>query len=143
MNQPPSDQMDDTHVPPPPHPLTDTYASDIVLLSGWLNGTQKRSHPAQPRPRAIPGLTFLTHISTILTIGNKGNPHADNVVAVSGHVDVDAIYCLIFTENCGPEKGTTNVNSVGPQAGKFDQKILHLDTMNGKKLIEDQDDTKS
>ena len=104
------------------------------IAAGWLNGTQKRLESAQPRPREIPNLTFLTHISTILTIGNKAHPTADNVVAVYGHIEVDAVHCLIFTENCGPEKGNANAKSIGP--GTFDQQILHPDVMEGKKLLE-------
>ncbi|KAJ3779960.1 hypothetical protein GGU10DRAFT_420370 [Lentinula aff. detonsa] len=84
-------------------PLTESYSSDIVLLSTWLRGQQSAESSAQPRPRNYPSLTFLNRLSTLLTTGNERSPSADNVHAVSGYMDTDSIHCLIFSENAGPK----------------------------------------
>ncbi|KAJ3738480.1 hypothetical protein DFH05DRAFT_1517335 [Lentinula detonsa] len=80
-------------------PLTESYSSDIVLLSAWLRGQQPAESSAQPRPRDYPSLTFLNRLSTLLTTGNSN----DNVHAVSGYMDTKSIHCLIFSENAGPK----------------------------------------
>ncbi|KAJ3779483.1 hypothetical protein GGU10DRAFT_382445 [Lentinula aff. detonsa] len=83
-------------------PFTGSYSSDILLLSAWLHGQQPAESSAQPRPRNHSNLTFLNHLSTLLTTGNKRSPSADNVLAVSGYMDAKLIHCLVFSKNAGP-----------------------------------------
>ena len=81
--------------------ITDSYRSDIVLLSGLLNGYQESKSWSHPKNKT---LTFLSHISTVLTIGNTAARYAENVHTVTGSVDDSAINCLVFAENVGPCK---------------------------------------
>ncbi|KAJ3978761.1 hypothetical protein F5890DRAFT_1548057 [Lentinula detonsa] len=81
-------------------PLTSSYSSDIVLLSALLRG--KQPEEALPHPQNHSGLTFLSRLSTILTIGNTKYPTAENVLAVSASIDHDSVRCLVFAENNAP-----------------------------------------
>ncbi|KAJ3787511.1 hypothetical protein GGU10DRAFT_373864 [Lentinula aff. detonsa] len=84
-------------------PFTESYSSDIALLSAWLHGQQPAESSTQPCPRNYSSLTFLNRLSTLLTTGNERSPSADNVHAVSGYMDTNLIHCLIFSENAGPK----------------------------------------
>ncbi|KAJ3732072.1 hypothetical protein DFJ43DRAFT_1154791 [Lentinula guzmanii] len=84
-------------------PFTESYSSDITLLSAWLRGQQPAESSTQPCPRNYSTLTFLNRLSTLLTTGNEHSPSADNVHAISGYMDANSIHFLIFSENAGPK----------------------------------------
>jgi hypothetical protein len=81
--------------------LTGSYHSDIVFLSSWLSG---RSSDASINDRSSTknsNLALLTHLSTLLTIGNHNAPLANAVV---GRVDATSVHCLVFAENVSFKK---------------------------------------
>ncbi|KAJ3745403.1 hypothetical protein DFH05DRAFT_1487823 [Lentinula detonsa] len=92
-------------------PFTESYSSDIALLSAWLRGQQPAESSTQPCPRNYSTLTFLNRLSTLLNTGNEHSPSADNDHAVSGYMDANSIHFLIFSENTGPKYNAQRVIS--------------------------------
>jgi len=115
--------------------LTGNYRSDIVLLSTWLKSHRTEVNRPIPRNKDNSMLSILTHLSTILTIGNRKSIRAENVHAVAGAVVDRQIQCLLFAENAasrktkGPANGPSGVKDV-KLVGKPDQ---------GKHLLETWD----
>ena len=55
------------------------------------------------------GLSILTYVSTLLTIGNKCAPTAHNVHAVTGVFQQEEIRCLVIAENTPSNESAINV----------------------------------
>ena len=85
-------------------PITGSFTSDIVILSAWLNGQESIFCKPVHRDRNDIGLSTVTHLSTILTIGNRNAPRAQNVHAVIGFLKEKEVQCLVFSENIGFSK---------------------------------------
>src|SRR5579875_886183 len=123
--------------------IAGSLVADIVLLSTWLNGQESVSIRPLHRDRSHSSLSILTHLSTILTIGNQAAPRAHNVHAVIGIIDQDRIQCLVFTENAGVKNDVSldkNVKHKGrkPKAGPSDVRYEPLDNGNpshGQELL--------
>ena len=94
---------DDLPAPWNLNPFSQNLRSDIVLLSSWLHGSQPGpGNFIQPPPRTSDSLNFLTLVSNVLTTGNSRHYNAENVPALTGHIDKDRVHCLVFTENSQP-----------------------------------------
>ena len=139
--------------------ITESYVSDVVLLSSWLNGKESNTSRPLHRDKTHTGLSTLTHLSTILTIGNHSAPKAHNVHAVIGILHHDRIQCLVFTENAGVNTdnpvtpsgemegptGNSGGSSEVAKAGPMDLQCVPLaepDPDHGKRLLEQWDDPK-
>lgn len=74
--------------------------TDILLLSTYLDGRQQASSKSHPKDHT---LDLFVDISTLLAVGNKHNPRAENVNAVMGtlrvNVDSPTVEVLVCTEN--------------------------------------------
>ena len=116
--------------------LTGHVRSDIVVLSSVLNG-QQADRPSLPRQREDHKLCLLHHISTVLTIGDDNSPVAHSVHAISGRINLDAIECLVCTENTGEAKTAPAVlPPVIPTAGTLEGVEGAEDSDCGAKLLE-------
>ena len=106
-------------------PFSQNLRSDIVLLSSMLHGTQPGpGNFSQPRPKDNNTLNFLTHISNVLTIGNDRNVNAENVHALTGHLEKERAKCLVFVENSQPTKNyQREVTVAADQAGRLYQQV--------------------
>jgi len=118
-----------------PDRLTGNYRSDIVLLSTWLKSHRTEVNRPIPRNKDNSMLSVLTHLSTILTIGNRKAIRAENVHAVAGSVVDGQIQCLLFAENAVTRK------KKGPTYGPSGVKDVELvgDPEEGKRLLETWD----
>ncbi|KAJ3779795.1 hypothetical protein GGU10DRAFT_381761 [Lentinula aff. detonsa] len=125
--------------------LTSSYSSDIVLLSALLRG--KQPEEALPHTKNHSGLTFLSHLSMILTIGNTEYPTAESILAVSVFIDSDSVCCLIFVENNAPLHNHDQViarndmpyGPIGDTKEDYDVKQYDPNQENGRKLLEGGD----
>jgi hypothetical protein len=119
-------------------PITESYLSDVVILSTWLHGQESSTSKPIHRNRSHSGLSILTHLSTILTIGNQSAPKAHNVHAVIGILDKSEIQCLVFTENAVAKGKAT---PAGPGEGQLDELVVRCPD-HGKQLLDNWDDVK-
>ena len=116
-------------------PITSSYASDIVLLSSWLHGQDSRASHAEHRDKTHHELSILTHLATILTIGNQNAPKAHNVHAVIGLLQDTTIECLVFLENTALNRCSTPSNM---EPGPSDVQRVQLktrDPVHGQTLL--------
>ncbi|KAJ3978753.1 hypothetical protein F5890DRAFT_1559733 [Lentinula detonsa] len=90
------------------------------------------------------GLTFLSCLSMILTIGNTKYLTAENILAVSAFIDIDLVCCLIFVENNAPLHDHDQViarkdmpyGPIGDTKEDYDVKQYDPNQENGRKLLE-------
>lgn len=94
---------------------------DILLLSTYLDGRQHSASKSHPEEQT---LDLFVDISTLLAVGNKHNPRAENVNAVMGTVRLDVqsptVEVLVCTEN-NSQNNKQDIKKVGPWKRAMDK----------------------
>ncbi|KAJ3798782.1 hypothetical protein GGU11DRAFT_807995 [Lentinula aff. detonsa] len=113
--------------------LTGHVRSDIIMLSSLLNGQQVEL-PTVRCHKANAKLSFLTYISTLLTIGDDGSPLAHSAHAVSGRINPTAIECLVCAQNTGQISELTQTTAI-PAAGELEEILDATNSTRGAELL--------
>lgn len=113
---------------PPSEPFTDSFRSDVILLSSYLARRQSSSSESDD-------LALFDDISTLLAIGSSEH---DDVNAVVGKAVPNALEFLVCIENVKQTKRTLANGIVGENSG---QQVFNLidftpNVEDGKKLLD-------